>query len=99
MNNEFDILFPQIKMREFKALPFPRLEELNVYYQKKLESLVTRILTAKRADPSADTSAWEAEIDVLVYRLYGLSYEEVLLVDPDFGWSAEAYANQKNKTL
>ena len=37
--------------------------------------------TAKQADPSADTSALESEIDRLVYELYGLSEEEVRIVE------------------
>jgi hypothetical protein len=32
--------------------------------------LVERILAAKRADPAADVTAWEREIDGRVYRLY-----------------------------
>jgi hypothetical protein len=47
----------------------------------KLISLVDRILTAKRADPAADTSAWEREIDRLVYALYGLTEEEIAIVE------------------
>lgn len=39
------------------------------------------IETAKRADPSADTSAWEREIDERVYRLYGLTPEEIKIVE------------------
>jgi hypothetical protein len=41
----------------------------------------------KRADPAADTSAWEGEIDRLVYALYGLSpagmitEEEIAIVE------------------
>ena len=33
----------------------------------------------------------EAEIDLLVYKLYGLSWAEVKIVDPEFGMSEEAY--------
>jgi hypothetical protein len=46
-----------------------------------IESRVERILSIKRADPGADVSALEAEIDVLVYRLYGLTDEEIAIVD------------------
>ncbi|MBC6994359.1 hypothetical protein QWY85_01385 [Neolewinella lacunae] len=46
---------------------------------------MTQILTQKQSDPVADTSMLEAEIDVLVYRLYGLTNAEVLLVDGEFG--------------
>jgi hypothetical protein len=43
--------------------------------------LVDRIVAAKRADPNADTSAWEREIDERVYRLYGLTPEEIKIVE------------------
>jgi hypothetical protein len=38
-------------------------------------------MTAKRANPQADTSAWEQEIDQRVYRLYGLTPEEIKIVE------------------
>jgi len=37
--------------------------------------------TAKSVDPQADTSALEGEIDQLVYQLYGLSQEEIYIVE------------------
>ncbi len=49
--------------------------------QSQLESLVTRILAAKKADPTADTSALEREIDEQVYNLYGLTAEEIAIVE------------------
>jgi hypothetical protein len=39
------------------------------------------ILAAKRADGAADTAALEREIDERVYRLYGLTAEEVKIVE------------------
>ena len=39
------------------------------------------ILAAKKADPSADVSALEAEIDQLVYSLYGLTREEIAIIE------------------
>ncbi|MBS3921511.1 MAG: hypothetical protein KG012_21765 [Deltaproteobacteria bacterium] len=41
---------------------------------------VDRILAAKERDPKADTTAWEREIDRLVYELYGLTEEGIKLV-------------------
>jgi hypothetical protein len=38
-------------------------------------------LMAKRANPQADTSKWEEEIDQLVYQLYGLTEDEVRIVE------------------
>jgi hypothetical protein len=39
------------------------------------------ILAAKRANPQADMSAWEREIDQLVYQLYDLTPEEIAIVE------------------
>ena len=60
----------------------------------KLINLVNQILFSKKQNPNTDTSALENEIDILVYKLYGLSYEEVLIIDSDFGLSEEEY-NEK----
>lgn len=46
--------------------------------------LVDRILSTKSADPMADTSAPEREIDLLVYDLYGLTEEEIAIVEAAF---------------
>ncbi len=40
-----------------------------------------RILVAKKRDPEADTTAWEREIDEIVYKLYGLTPAEIALVE------------------
>jgi hypothetical protein len=46
-----------------------------------LERLVDRILAPKQRDAGADVSALEREIDELVYALYGLTPEEIELVE------------------
>ncbi|MFA4836702.1 MAG: TaqI-like C-terminal specificity domain-containing protein [Dehalococcoidia bacterium] len=48
---------------------------------KPIESLVGQILAAKAKDPTADVSALEGEIDQLVYQLYGLTEEEIGIVE------------------
>ncbi len=40
-----------------------------------------KILSAKKQNPQADTSAWEREIDNLVYLLYELNEEEIKIVE------------------
>jgi type II restriction/modification system DNA methylase subunit YeeA len=49
--------------------------------QEPIIKLVDRILAAKAKDPQADTSALEREIDRLVYGLYGLTEEEIKIVE------------------
>jgi len=44
-------------------------------------NLVGHILSAKSTDPAADTSALEGEIDRIVYELYGLTEEEIAIVE------------------
>jgi hypothetical protein len=71
-----------------KQIPIP---DGNSKYHLPISSLATQILTQKQSDPTADTTSLEAEIDVLVYKLYGLTYAEVLVVDGAFGLSEEEY--------
>ena len=59
--------------------------------QLPIITLVDRILSAKKANPQADTKALEDEIDLLVYHLYGLTYDEVLIIDPETPITREQY--------
>jgi len=49
--------------------------------QQPIVTLVDKILAAKRENPQADVTAWELEIDQLVYKLYGLTEEEIKIVE------------------
>ncbi len=74
------------------------LEPLLVYYptdkeQKKIESIVDEILKRKKA--KQDTTTLERDIDVLVYKLYELTYDEVKIIDKDFWLSEEEYEKVK----
>ena len=54
-------------------------------------TLVGQILSLKQKDPQADTSALEKQIDVMVYKLYGLTYEEVKIIELEFAMTEEEY--------
>ena len=58
---------------------FPVIETEN----EQLVSVVNEILITKKQDPSADTTVLEHEIDRLVYGLYGLTEEEIGIVEGD----------------
>jgi type II restriction/modification system DNA methylase subunit YeeA len=62
-------------------LPIPPITKENEWIAREIEALVDKILAAKKQDKTADTSAWEREIDGLVYELYGLSAEEKRIVE------------------
>jgi hypothetical protein len=59
-------------------IPIPNLSK---ELQEPFIDLVSQILTAKKANPQADTTALEAEIDELVYELYGLTEGEIKIVE------------------
>lgn len=62
-----------ITTTELIGVKIPGLDE---FKNSNISSKVDAILAAKKADPNADTSALEAEIDDLVFDLYGLTDEE-----------------------
>jgi len=68
----------QFQAPQLRVIPMPRLTGRLAL---QVEELVDQILAAKRADARADTSAWEAEIDRHVYALYGLTPEEIKIVE------------------
>jgi adenine-specific DNA-methyltransferase len=47
----------------------------------KIVNLVNQLLQSKQQNPTANTAALEAEIDQLVYQLYGLTDEEIKIVE------------------
>ena len=75
-----------IKAEYVKQVKLPNTSEKQ---KVQIEELVNAILQGKLSD--ADTSKEESEIDHLVYRLYGLTYDEVLIVDPETSIKREEY--------
>ena len=75
-----------------RNLPIPIISEV---VQQPIVSLANRILSEKQENPQFDTIELEHQIDNLVYKLYDLTYNEVKVVDPEFGMSEEEYANFK----
>ena len=61
-----------------EQLPIVKADEV---VRCKLEALVDQIQAAKAANPTADVTAIEAEIDQLVYQLYDLTEEEIKIVE------------------
>ena len=63
---------------EVEQLPIPTATPTQ---QQEIIVLVDKILAAKKQDSSADTSALESEIDEFVYNLYGLTDEEIKIIE------------------
>ena len=83
-NNALTTGMGLIQWKKFvvERLPIPKVTAAK---QRPFVQLVDQILEAKDADPNADTSELENEIDRLVYDLYGLTDEEKTAVERSLG--------------
>ncbi len=72
--NEFDELFPKIRLEEFKKLPIPRYN--NVEAISKLAKIIKKL-----KQQGEDSSKEESRIDQLVYQLYDLTEEEIKIIE------------------
>lgn len=80
--------FPKILVQDIKGFPLPIASDEQI---SSLGKVSKKVLTKKKSNLSTDTSALENQIDFLVYHLYGLTYDEVLIVDPETPISREEY--------
>jgi hypothetical protein len=67
-----------INTTELKIIPIPAI---SLAEQQSIITIVDKIISSKKENPAADTNALEAEIDKLVYGLYGLTEEEIKIVE------------------
>ena len=70
-------IFPQFKINELEQFPIAPCN-----HQQPFAAKVKAILKAKAK--GADTSQLEREVDDMVYRLYGLTYDEVRTIEPEY---------------
>ena len=78
----------QITIPALEVIPVPKNDKIK---QHEVAQLVQRAIALKARNISADVATIESEIDHLVYQLYGLTYDEVLIVDPEMPITREEY--------
>ena len=71
--------------------PIPKIDEDR---EKPLIDIVDEIVNIKSGNSLTDISYWEKRANILVYHLYGLTYDEVLIVDPETPITREEYEIQ-----
>ena len=69
-----------VSVQALEPILVPPITDENTSLARKIESLVDRILTAKRAVPTADITNLEEQINSLVYKLYGINSKEIDLI-------------------
>ena len=82
---------PQIRAKGLKELP---VKIVSASEQNRIIEVVDSIIKARETDINTDISNLETKVDFLVYHLYGLTYDEVLIVDPDTPITREEYEKQ-----
>ncbi|MCH5240319.1 MAG: Eco57I restriction-modification methylase domain-containing protein [Muribaculaceae bacterium] len=75
--------FPEIQTYLYEQLPLPKFDKK---YVPKVECLVKKLLEIGQFDPSI-----QKEIDKYIYKMYGLSFEEILLIDPEITITKEEF--------
>jgi hypothetical protein len=78
INPEKGEALAEVKAMHLEQLPIKLADNA---IQEKVETLVDHILTKKTQGQSADTTDFENQIDQLVYQLYGLTEEEIKMVE------------------
>jgi adenine-specific DNA-methyltransferase len=68
----------QFQAPQLRVIPIAKADKAQ---QNAVGEIVDQILMAKAKDPNADTTELEQKIDTLVYALYGLTPDEILLVE------------------
>lgn len=71
-------ILAQVKPQRIRSLP---INMGTVQQRKQITNLVNRIMLAKHDNSAIDTSVLEQEIDQIVYSLYGLTPEEIAIVE------------------
>lgn len=80
--------FTKAKIYHYYNLPIKISDK-----QKKISNLVSKILLQKKKDPTSITTNIELEINLLVYKIYGLTYDEVKIIDPETPITIDDYNN------
>ncbi len=78
-----------LKAATISALPFKIAHNTS-----DIANIVQEVLSIKTNNHDADVSLLENKIDILVYKLYGLNYDEVLIVDPETPITREEYESK-----
>ena len=93
MNFYYQYLNPEMgeALAEVKKENVEKLVFKNSKNQQPFINIVDKILAIKNVDSKADTSKEETKVDYLVYKLYNLIYDEVLMIDPETTITREEY--------
>ena len=73
------------EMLELYIRPLSQLQIKVSSNSKSFIKIVDQILNIRKSIPDAKIKGLEDQIDIMVYKLYDLAYDEVKIIDPDIG--------------
>ena len=82
--------FTKMRTNQLARLPLPIV---SIAQKEQLASIIDVIIANKELNKRIEQE--EAQIDLLVYHLYGLTYDEVLIVDPETPITREEYEKEQ----
>lgn len=68
----------EVKPQYFEQIPIPKMDDQS---KQRLSELCEEAIDLTKENPKADTTYLETQIDQLVYELYGLTEEEIKIVE------------------
>ena len=77
--------FPEIQTYLYEQLPLPEYDELKASKVSSLVGIIEQSFNDSKANELED------EIDFIIYKMYKLSYDEVLIIDPETPITREKY--------
>lgn len=80
--------FPKILVQDIKDFPIPDIPKR---IQEIITTKVNDIMQQKHLTSHSDVTDIEKDIDEIVYHLYDMTYDEVLIIDPQTPISREEY--------
>ncbi len=84
-------VFPEIQTYLYEQLPIPYADK---DCQDQIIKIVNEILLMKHNNPYADTFVQERNIDRIIFKLFDLSYNEILIIDDSISFSQQDYESQ-----
>lgn len=79
--------FTKMRTNQLSRLPL----NCNMFNHNEILEIVNSIINIKSLDYSSNTVMLEQKIDKIFYHLYGLTYDEILIVDPQTVITREEY--------
>ena len=83
--------FTKAKIYHYYNLPIKITNQ-----QNKVVTVVDKILRSREKNPTYNISDLEIKLDKIVYHLYSLTYDEVLIIDPKTPITREEYETMDN---